>query len=82
MLLHTEGMTLATDLMGADKCEVFAKILSQMLLVGADRTAAILNLYRRANDEERAILDALLVAMTDCPLSQIIKFARRDANEK
>lgn len=78
---RTAGMTHRHHLSDADQYEVFAKIMGMMLNVQADRTGAILNLYRNADDGERAVLDSLLVAMTDCPLSQIVDFARDDAKD-
>lgn len=79
-----EGLTLASDLIGAEQYDVFSIIASKMFMVGANRSEAILNLYRRGSDEERAVLDSLLCAMTGYPFSQIVKIARRaeKANEK
>ena len=70
-----EDMTTSHDLYRADCKEIFKEVVKNVMQVGADRSARILQLYRAANKGECAAMDALLIALSGCRMAEIVRRA-------
>lgn len=72
------GNTHVSELEGAEGTDIFGEIVYRIFFIGGDaqdRSSRIIRLYKGASNDERAVLDSLLSAITGRSMSQI----RREA---